>query len=240
MLGGRMITLAGICKGSGMIEPNMATMLAFVLTDAVLAPAWQKRLWQETVDRTFNRVTVDGETSTSDTAVLLANGTAGNPPLKGGAGGGAAFEKALLEVCEKLAKSLARDGEGATKLVTVRVAGAKTAPDAERAARRIANSLLVKTALFGGDANWGRILQTIGAARVPVDLAKTEVRLCGVPVFKRGASAGPAARERAQTLLQGAKEVELVVLLGAGKAEASVWTCDLSYDYVRINAEYRT
>lgn len=239
MLGGRMITIAGICKGSGMIEPNMATMLAFVLTDAAIAPAYLKRLWQDVVDRSFNRVTVDGEMSTSDTAILLANGSAGNPPLQPGAGS-APFAKALSEVCETLAKALARDGEGASKLVTVRVAGARTPADAERAARRVANSLLVKTALFGGDANWGRILQTIGAAQIPIDLAKTEVRLCGVPVFKRGASAGPAARQRAQTALQGAKEVELVVLLGAGKAEASIWTCDLSYDYVRINAEYRT
>jgi glutamate N-acetyltransferase/amino-acid N-acetyltransferase len=239
-VGGRSVRIAGMCKGSGMIEPDMATMLAFVVTDAAATPGYLRGALRRAVDQSLNRVTVDGETSTSDTTALLANGLAGNAPLRAaGSPGARDFERALLDVCGELARALARDGEGATRLVTVRVSGARSDADAERAARRIANSLLVKTALFGGDANWGRILQAIGAGRVPLDLARTEVRLGGVAVFRRGASAGPAARERAQSRLR-EKEVEIAVRLGGGRGTATLWTCDLSYDYVRINAEYRT
>jgi glutamate N-acetyltransferase/amino-acid N-acetyltransferase len=183
---------------------------------------------------------VDGETSTSDTVLLLANGVAGNPLLRGPRSPGAGrFASAVSEVSVALARDLARDGEGATKLVTVRVSEARSRAEAERAARRVANSLLVKTAIFGGDPNWGRVLQTLGAADVRLRFERTEVKLCGVAVFRRGASAGPAARRRAAARL-GASEVEVAVKLGAGRAAATVWTCDLSYDYVRINAEYTT
>jgi glutamate N-acetyltransferase/amino-acid N-acetyltransferase len=229
-----------IAKGSGMIEPRMATMLAFLATDAAVAPATLRRLWREVADETFNRVTVDGETSTSDTAIVLANGAAGGPALGSATSAGArSLRGALLEVAGELARALARDGEGATKLVTVRVDGAKTPAQAELAARRIANSLLVKTAIFGRDPNWGRILQTVGAGRVALDLARTEVRLCGVPVFRRGASTGLAARARAGRRMK-APEIEIAVQLAAGKARCHIWTCDLSYGYVRINAEYTT
>ncbi len=239
-LGRRRCSLAGIAKGSGMIEPRMATMLAFFATDAAVAPATLRRLWREVADETFNRVTVDGETSTSDSALVLAGGAAGAAPITRARSAGArVLRAALLDVAGELAQALARDGEGATKLVTVRVEGARTAAQAELAARRIANSLLVKTALFGGDPNWGRILQTVGAGRVALDLARTEVRLCGVPVFRRGASAGPAARQRAGRRMQ-ASEIEIVVRLGAGRARCQIWTCDLSYAYVRINADYTT
>ncbi len=240
-IGRRTVTIAGCCKGSGMIEPNMATMLAFVLTDAAIEPACLRRLWREVVDASFNRVTVDGESSTSDSAIVLANGVAENATLGGTTGSGlGALKAGLLEVCESLAKRLARDGEGATRLVTVDVRGARSAADAERAARRIANSMLVKTAIFGGDANWGRILQTVGAGLVPIDLPRAEVRLCGVPVFRAGASCGPAARRRGQAAMRRANEVEIDVVLGRGRGAFRLWTCDLSYDYVRINAEYRT
>jgi glutamate N-acetyltransferase/amino-acid N-acetyltransferase len=237
---GRTVCVAGIAKGSGMIEPNMATMLAFVLTDAAVAAPYLRRVLRSAADESFNRVTVDGEESTSDSALLLANGMAGNPPLRGASSPGAgSFRRALGEVCQELAKAIARDGEGATKLVTVRVRGARDSEQAMRAAKRIANSVLVKTALFGGDANWGRILQTVGAAEVRINLARSEVVLGGVPVFRRGSSAGPAARRRAQRRLR-SKEVGVEVDLAAGRGQALVWTCDLSYDYVRINAEYRT
>jgi len=237
---GRTVCVAGIAKGSGMIEPNMATMLAFVLTDAAVAAPYLRHVLQSAADESFNRVTVDGEGSTSDSALLLANGMAGNPPLRGASSPGAgSFRRALGEVCQELAKSIARDGEGATKLVTVRVRGARDNEQAVRAAKRIANSMLVKTALFGGDANWGRILQTVGAAEVRINLARSEVALAGVRVFRRGSSAGPAARRRAQQRLR-SKEVAVEVDLAAGRGQALVWTCDLSYDYVRINAEYRT
>lgn len=237
---GRTVTLAGIAKGAGMIEPNVATMLSFLLTDAAVAPALLRRLLRQAADASFNRVTIDGEGSTSDTVLLLANGRAGNRLLSDAASAGARrLAGALGELCGELARAIARDGEGATRLVTVRVEGARSAAEAERAARRIANSLLVKTALFGGDPNWGRILQTIGAGRVAIRLPRAEVRLGGVPVFRAGASTGPAARARAGRALRG-REVEVAVALGAGRHAASLWTCDLSYDYVRINAEYTT
>jgi glutamate N-acetyltransferase/amino-acid N-acetyltransferase len=239
-LAGRRVTLAGIAKGSGMIEPDMGTMLAFVLTDAAASPAYLRGALRRAADASFNRVTVDGETSTSDTLLLFANGAAGNPALRSPAGRDArAFERALREVCVALARAIARDGEGATRLVTVVVRQAASPAEAERAARRIANSLLVKTALHGGDANWGRILQTIGAGRVRLALPRTQVRLGGVVVFRRGASAGPAARARAARALR-APETRIEVALGAGRHQAEVWTCDLSAEYVRINADYTT
>lgn len=239
-IGRVMAQLAGIAKGSGMIEPNMATMLSFLVTDAAVSPPYLRRLLRQAVDTSFNRLTIDGEGSTSDTCALLANGAAGNVVLRGPASPGArSFARALEELCQELAKDVARDGEGATKLVTVRVTGARSAADAERAARRIANSMLVKTALFGGDANWGRVLQTVGAGRVPLDLAHTEVTLAGVPVFRAGASAGAAARAKAQEAMR-SKEIDVSVRLGRGRGSATIWTCDLSYAYVRINAEYRT
>jgi glutamate N-acetyltransferase/amino-acid N-acetyltransferase len=239
-VGGRDVTVAGIAKGAGMIEPNLATMLAFLATDAAVAPAHLRRVLREAADESFNRVTVDGETSTSDTVLLLANGLAGNASLRRPRDAGAgSFARAVREVAVSLARDLARDGEGATRLVTVRVSGARSHREAERAARRIANSMLVKTAIFGGDPNWGRILQTVGAGRVALRLDRTEVTLGGVTVFRHGASRGPAARRRAAQRL-GGPEVEISVRLGAGRGEACVWTCDLSAEYVRINAEYTT
>jgi glutamate N-acetyltransferase/amino-acid N-acetyltransferase len=239
-VGRRPVRIAGIAKGSGMIEPNLATMLAFLVSDAAVAAPFLRRALRCAAEATFNRLTVDGETSTSDTVLILANGAAGNALLRSESSPGAgSFQAALQEVCESLVRDLARDGEGATKLVRVEVEGARSDAEAERAARRIANSALVKTALFGGDANWGRILQTVGAARVGIRLPQAEVRLGGVSVFRRGASTGPAARRRARGRLA-ADEVAIQVDLGAGRGRAHLWTCDFSYDYVRINAEYTT
>jgi glutamate N-acetyltransferase/amino-acid N-acetyltransferase len=223
-----------------MIEPDMATMLAFILTDASATPAFLRSVLRAAADESFNRVSVDGEGSTSDTLLLLANGAADNPVLRSPRSPGAKrFREAVSRVATALARDLARDGEGATKLVDVRVTGARSAAEADRAARRIANSLLVKTALFGGDANWGRILQTLGAERIALRLDRTAVRLGGVTVFRDGASTGPSARRRAAARLK-RPEIEIAVDLGAGGAAARMWTCDLSYDYVRINAEYTT
>ncbi|MCP4037247.1 MAG: bifunctional glutamate N-acetyltransferase/amino-acid acetyltransferase ArgJ, partial [bacterium] len=234
------VTISGIAKGSGMIEPDMATMLSFITTDVAATPAYLRRALRHAADQTFNRVTIDGEGSTSDSVILMASGLAGNPPLRNSKTPGAKrFEKALLDVAEELSRMLARDGEGATKLVTVEISGAANPAEAERAARRIANSLLVKTAIFGCDPNWGRILQTIGAGRIRLTLPRVEVKLCGVSVFRGGASAGSAARKRAEAGLA-KDEVSIQVHLGAGRSRARIWTCDLSYDYVRINAEYTT
>ncbi len=239
-LGSRRVRIAGVAKGSGMIEPNMATMLAFVFLDAPVDRTALRAIWREVTAETFNRVTIDGETSTSDMAIVLANGAAGGHPVTSPRGAaGRALRDGLQGVCTDLAKDLARDGEGATKLVTIDVEGARTPAEAERAGRRIANSMLVKTALFGGDANWGRILQTVGAGEIRLDLARTEVDLCGVPVFRDGASTGEKARARAARRM-GSPEISIRVALGAGRAATRFWTCDLSYDYVRINAEYTT
>jgi glutamate N-acetyltransferase/amino-acid N-acetyltransferase len=239
-IGSRRMIVAGIAKGVGMIEPNRATMLAYLVTDAPVAPAYLRAVLREVADVSFNRLTVDGESSTSDTVLLMASGRAGGAPLRHARSPGARrFAGAVERVATDLTKQLARDGEGATKLVEVSVTGARSHRDAERAARRIANSMLVKTALFGGDANWGRILQTVGAARVPLRLPRTRVRLGGVLVFRDGASAGPAARRRAEKALT-ASEIRIEVDLAAGRGHASIWTCDLTYDYVKINAEYTT
>ncbi len=239
-VGEAMVNIAGMAKGSGMLEPRMATMLAFAVTDAAIEPDLLRGMWREVADDTFNRVTIDGETSTSDTAILLANGACGARPLRSARGAaGRRLQEGLHTLCTELAQGLARDGEGATKLVTVEVTGAQSPAEAERAGRRIANSMLVKTALFGRDPNWGRILQTVGAGEVRLDLARTRVDLCGVPVFRRGASTGEAARERAGRRM-GAPEIAIRIHLAAGRAKARFWTCDLSYDYVRINAEYTT
>jgi glutamate N-acetyltransferase/amino-acid N-acetyltransferase len=237
--GGR-CKVAGIAKGSGMIEPDMATMLSFVATDAAVTPSALRAIWREVADATYNRVTVDGETSTSDTAIVLANGASGVRSIAAPSGKDAAlFAGALLEVATELAKALARDGEGATKLVTVDVTGAKNDAQAEAAGRRIANSLLVKTALFGGDPNWGRILQTVGAERVAMNVERTRVVLCGVPVFARGASTGPGARRAAGQRMRG-EQISIAVELGVGRGQARLWTCDLSYEYVKVNADYTT
>jgi glutamate N-acetyltransferase/amino-acid N-acetyltransferase len=239
-VGGRRVTLAGIAKGSGMIAPDLATMFGFLLCDAAATPAFLRGALRAAADESFNRVSVDGECSTSDTVLLLASGRAGNPLLRSPASpGAAAFAEALREVSTELARALARDGEGATKLVDVVVRGARSQAEALRAARRIANSMLVKTALFGRDPNWGRILQTVGAGRVALRLPRTRVVLAGVTVFRDGASAGPGARRRAAARLA-APEVRIEVDLGAGRGSARMWTCDLSTDYVRINAEYTT
>ncbi|MBW2271104.1 MAG: bifunctional glutamate N-acetyltransferase/amino-acid acetyltransferase ArgJ [Deltaproteobacteria bacterium] len=239
-IGRREVTLAGIAKGAGMIEPDMATMLSFLLSDVAATPAFLRRTLREVADRTYNRLTIDGEGSTSDTVLLLANGVAGHAPLRGpGSPGAARFRDALGDLATQLVRALARDGEGATKLITVRVRGARSHREAQAAARRIANSVLVKTAIFGGDANWGRILQTLGAGRTALRLERTRVTLAGVTVFGNGVSAGPAARRRAAKRLQAA-EVDIEVALGAGRGAAELWTCDLTTDYVRINAEYTT
>jgi len=238
-LGNRFVSILGIAKGSGMIEPNMATMLSFIVTDAPIAPAVLRKMLGRVADATYNQLTIDGEGSTSDTVVLMASGCAGGSSLRSGSTQAKKFESALLAVCEDLVRQLARDGEGATRLITVEIEGARSTAEADTAARRIGNSLLVKTAVFGGDPNWGRIMQTLGAARIAWSPENTRVRVGGVVVFARGRSAGPAARKRAETALE-AEEIRIQVDLGRGRGKARLFTCDLSYEYVRINAEYTT
>ncbi len=238
-LAGRFVTILGIAKGSGMIEPKMATMLSFLVTDALIAPALLRGILRRVADATYNRLTIDGEGSTSDTVILMASGCAGGLPLRSGKPRAKLFESALMAVCEDLVRQLARDGEGATKLIHVEIEGARSAAEADLAARRIGNSMLVKTAVFGGDPNWGRILQTLGAVRIAWHPEKTRIRVGGVVVFARGRSAGSVARKRAERALE-ADEIRIQVDLGRGRGAARIFTCDLSYDYVKINAEYTT
>lgn len=237
---GARFRIGGICKGSGMIAPRLApphaTMLCFLTTDAAIAPAPLRQALVEAVRVTFNRVTVDGDTSTNDMVLLLANGASGTHIQS--EEGFALFGAALTELCAYLARSVARDGEGATKLVEVHVRGAETEEDAERAARAIAESPLVKTALFGNDPNWGRILAAAGRSGASLCPETASVAVGPVTVYAGGERAQYSAEE-ARRAISG-EEVRITLDLGRGASEATFWTCDLSYDYVRINAEYHT
>ena len=228
--------VGGMVKGAGMIEPNMATMLGFLTTDAVVDPPTLRRALVEVTADTFNAITVDGECSTNDSVFLMASGASG---VAIGEATYEGFVTALREVCGQLAREIVRGGEGATKLVTVRVTGAVSHDEATRAARAVANSLLVKTALNGGDPNWGRLVAVAGRAGVSFALASAHVRIGPAILFADDtvfADREPAAADH----LSG-KEVEVEVNLGTGgSGEATVWTCDLSAQYVRINADYRT
>ena len=230
--------IAGMCKGSGMIAPNMATMLAFLMTDAAIQPALLGRLLREAVDRSFNVITVDGDMSTNDFVALLANGAAGVPALNYGSSDYAAFAEALNGVCLSLAKQIARDGEGATKSVTITVRGARHFEEAKQVGMSVANSNLVKTALFGNDPNWGRILAAVGYSGADVAEERITLSIGGLRVFERGIGLAISRSEGVEALRK--PEVEIDIDLGQGKAEATVYTCDLSTDYVKINAEYTT
>jgi len=234
-IGGREATVGGMAKGSGMIEPMMATMLGFVTTDLAVPQPLLARALREAVDDTFNAISVDGECSTNDCVFLLANGASG--VSVDGAGYGS-FVEALRTVCLRLALGIVRGGEGATKLITVRVTGAVSSADARRAAKAIANSPLVKTAVHGGDPNWGRLIAAAGRSGSEFNLSRAAVTIGPVVLFKDGRPHDEEAPEAASYLQ--ATDVSLTVDLGAGTASSTVWTCDLSAEYVRINAEYRT
>jgi glutamate N-acetyltransferase/amino-acid N-acetyltransferase len=239
-LGGRTVTIAGLAKGAGMIAPDMATLLVCVLTDArVPAPAL-RRFVRDAIAGSFNAITVDGDTSTNDTVLVLANGAAGNRPLGAGSAGGRRFGGALAEVMRDLADYVVADGEGATKRVRVRVHGARSERAARRVARSIAGSLLVKTALYGGDPNWGRIACAAGYAGVPLALARMSITIAGVPVLRRGTPASERAIRRAAGAMR-TPAFTIAVDLGSGRrAEATVTTSDLSPAYVRFNSAYST
>jgi glutamate N-acetyltransferase/amino-acid N-acetyltransferase len=234
-IGGGTITIGGMAKGSGMIEPMMATMLGFVTTDAAVPVPLLQRALREAVDETFNAITVDGECSTNDCVMLLANGASG---VRIDEASYEAFTAALTDVCRELALGIVRGGEGATKLVTVTVTGAATAAEARRCAKAIANSPLVKTAIHGGDPNWGRLIAVAGRAGVAFELSRAAVTIGSITLFEQGAPHDEHA-PRAAEYLKG-KELTVGVDLGAGSAQSTVWTCDLSADYVKINADYRT
>ena len=232
---GHEVAIGGMCKGSGMIEPMMATMLGFVTTDAAVPLPLLQRALREAVNKTFNSITVDGECSTNDTVFMLANGCSGAVVNDANY---AAFVEGLTAVCLELALGIVRGGEGATKLVTVTVTGAASDSDARRAAKAIANSLLVKTAIHGGDPNWGRLIAVAGRAGVEFELSRAVVKMGSIVLFDHGKPHDECAPDAA-AYLKG-KDLAVSVDLGSGSSTATVWTCDLSAEYVRINADYRT
>ena len=236
-LDGKPVRLAGVAKGSGMIHPRMATMLSFITTDAAIAPRALQKMLRAAVDASFNRLTVDGDTSTNDTVVVLASGLSG-VWVGPGTGSAAAFAAGLAALCQTLARMIAKDGEGATKLVTVEVHGAKTAADADLIARAIANSPSVKTAVAGSDPNWGRIICAAGYSGGDLDPAKVDIRVNDFVLCRRGLDAGFDEAAASRQLAE--KELTIRLDLHRGKASARIWTCDLTHDYITINASYRT
>ncbi|SHK19762.1 bifunctional glutamate N-acetyltransferase/amino-acid acetyltransferase ArgJ [Desulforamulus aeronauticus] len=237
-LGETLVTLGGMAKGSGMIHPNMATMLAFITTDAVISHGVLQQALKQAVDSSFNMITVDGDTSTNDMLLALANGQAGNPEILPETEAYQLFYQGLLEVCSALAKMIARDGEGATRLIEVTVNGALTLQDGQKAARSVAGSNLFKAAVFGKDANWGRILCAVGYSGATFDPSTVDIFIGEVQVAQDGAALEFDEEKAAVMLSQ--DPVTVLVDLKSGASSATAWGCDLTYDYVRINGSYRT
>ncbi|WP_091833425.1 bifunctional glutamate N-acetyltransferase/amino-acid acetyltransferase ArgJ [Marininema halotolerans] len=235
---GKEVRISGVAKGSGMIHPNMATMLAFMTTDAVIEPSLLQTLLREVTDETYNMITVDGDSSTNDMVVAMASGMAGHRNLTPEHEDWLTFQQAFAFVSKELARMIARDGEGATRLVEVEVKGARTLKEARQAAKTVVGSSLVKTAVYGADPNWGRILSAIGYSDATVVPSHTRVWLGDVVVVDGGTSAIYDEKLARKALEQSV--VQIKVDLGAGKERATAWGCDLTYDYVRINASYRT
>ena len=236
--GGRRYHVGGVAKGSGMIHPDMATMFGFVTTDAPVAAGFVDSLFRPIVDETFNMMSVDGDTSTSDTVVLLANGAGGGDAIGAASPAATPLREAVFGVSHWLARALAADGEGATKLIEVRISGARSAEEARRAARTITASPLVKTAIYGNDFNWGRILMAIGRSGAAIDLARATVAIGDVLAYRAGEPQSPPA-EVALAALRG-PEVVISADLGVGDGRAVGWGCDMTEEYIRINAEYTT
>ncbi|RII29312.1 MAG: ornithine acetyltransferase [Geobacter sp.] len=237
--GGSSYTVAGIAKGAGMIMPNMATMLSFIITDAAVDPAFLEKSFRCAVDTSFNTITVDGDMSTNDTCLIMANAMANNPPIKPGTPEAEIFKALLHDVLLSLAKQIVKDGEGATKFVEVRVTGARNDIDAKRAALAIANSSLVKTAFFGQDANWGRIFAAVGYSGAEVDQSSLSLSFDDVIMATKGIFAGGDTEARGTEVLK-KREFTVTVDLGLGSGTTTVYTSDLSHEYVSINADYRT
>ena len=237
-VGGATIRVGGMCKGSGMIHPNMATMLAYITTDAAVEPGLLSKLVKSIADRSFNQVTVDGDSSTNDSFLILANGAAGNEPIREGTAQAEELSAVLLRVAQELARAIARDGEGATKLITVTVKDAASDAEAREAARAVASSSLVKTAVHGGDPNWGRVVCALGYSGAELALDRLHLTVGGLVVFERGAGVDVDLSAVRRAFEQ--PEIEITARLGLGEGTAEAWGCDLSEEYVRINADYTT
>ncbi len=238
-IGGKIVTVGGIAKGSGMIHPDMATMLCFIVTDAVLSAPLLKRSLVASAEQSFHSITVDGEMSTNDMILCMANGAAGNKRIAPGSKDLKKFQACLDMVTRSLAKQIVRDGEGATKFVESEVRNGKNPGEAKRAAMTVAKSSLVKTALFGEDANWGRIMAALGYSGIDFDESRTDITIGKAKLVEKGLGTGKAADREASVALK-QREVQIVIDLHKGKGNAIVWTCDLSYEYVKINAAYRS
>jgi glutamate N-acetyltransferase/amino-acid N-acetyltransferase len=238
-LGSVPVRLLGVAKGAGMIMPHMATMLAYLVTDAAISLPWMRAIFRKGIDLSFNAITIDGDTSTNDTAVFLANGQAHNRTLPSGSRDARKFEQALHGVMRELARMIVKDAEGGTKVVKVCVKGAPSVGAAREVAYRISNSLLVKTALYGEDLNWGRIVAAAGATGVPLDPRKVDIKISGVPVLKNGRPLGFAKEKVAARRLR-RHEIDLLMDLKMGWAHADVLTSDLTEEYIRINSAYRS
>jgi glutamate N-acetyltransferase/amino-acid N-acetyltransferase len=235
---GATIRIGGMCKGSGMIHPNMGTLLAYITTDAAVEPGLMAKLVKPIADRSFNQVTIDGDSSTNDTFLMLANGGAGNEAIRAGTSEAELFDAALVDVARQLARAIASDGEGASKLISVRVVDALSDADARTAARAVASSSLVKTAVHGGDPNWGRIVCALGYSGAELALDKLHLSVGGLVVFERGAGVNVDLSAVRRAFEQ--PEIEIVATLGLADGRAEAWGCDLSEEYVRINADYTT
>lgn len=239
-LNGHSITITGISKGSGMIQPNMATMLGFIATDAKISQSLLQQCLFEGVEQSFNLITVDGDTSTNDACILMASGCSSAPMITQNSKDYELFKKAVLKICKQLAELIIRDGEGATKLIRIRVEQAANNDEAVLVGKTIANSPLVKTAFFASDPNWGRILAAIGRSGIKkMDLDKIEIYLDDVCIVKKGGRADSYREEKGQKVMD-QEEILVRVVLGRGNVVQEILSCDLSYDYVRINSEYRT
>ena len=237
-MSGKRLHFVGCAKGAGMIHPNMATTLAFVMTDAAISPALLQRTLRDVVSRTFNSISVDGDTSTNDTLLVLANGAAGAPAISSGSKAHRQFSATLEEVCGSLAQQIVADGEGAQRVIEIEVRGAKSESAARKIAETIATSPLVKTAFAGGDPNWGRIFAAAGRAGVNFDPALVDITMAGIKVLRKGQPLAFNERAASNRLL--AEHVPIVMDLHAGKSHARYWTCDFTAEYVRVNASYRT
>lgn len=238
-LGDKVFTVGGVTKGSGMIHPNMGTMLCFIATDAALDRSFAQRAIKLAVEKSFNMITVDGDTSTNDTALLLANGLVGNKPISMANEQGKAFQEALEVVCVTLAKKMAADGEGATKLIEINVTGGASVKEARAVARTIAGSSLVKTAVYGNDPNWGRIIAAAGRAGVAIEEKKLDLDIGGVPILKDGKAVNQFRMKEASDALS-RKEVVINLNINMGTAKGTAWGCDMTEGYIKENAYYTT
>lgn len=242
VVGGKTCHLGGIAKGSGMIAPNMATMLVFLTTDVNISSSMLQKALSKDVKDSFNMVSVDGDTSTNDMVAILANGLAGNAEISAEGADFSAFREALAMVTQTLCKAIAKDGEGATRLITCKVSGAKTTADAKIAAKAVVRSSLLKAAIFGADANWGRVLCALGYSGAQLDVAQVGVTFASakgsITVCTYGAGVNFSEEKAKEILLEDA--VEILITLQDGTGEATAWGCDLTYDYVKINGDYRT